>query len=99
VLASFQKKKVFVGNDMGKRNEFDQQGPVPEGIKNKITYLESEGKTVVGVLVEDNLAGLIAIADTLRDNAKYVINEIKKMNKNVILILSSARGARSVNNQ
>jgi len=38
------------------------------------------------VLVEDNLAGLIAVADTLRDNAKYVINEIKKMNKNVILM-------------
>ncbi len=86
VLALFQEKKVFVGNPIGKRNEFDQQGSIPEGIKNKITDLESDGKTVVGVFVEDNLSGLIAVADTLRDNANRVVNEIKKMNKDVILI-------------
>jgi len=86
VLALFQEKRVFVGNVAGKRINADQQRSIPEDVKNKITYLESEGKTVVGVFVEDNLAGLIAVADTLRDNAKYVINEIKKMNKNVILM-------------
>ncbi len=86
VLALFQEKKVFVGNAIGKRNEPDQQGSIPEGIKNKITDLESDGKTVVGLFVEDNLAGLIAVADTLRENTKYVINKIKKMNKDVILM-------------
>lgn len=86
VLALFQETKVFVGSPKGKGNESDQQGTVPEDIKNKITDLESEGKTVVGVFVEDNLEGLIAVADTLRDNAKCVINEIKKMNKDVILM-------------
>lgn len=86
VLASFQKKKVFVGNVIGRGNDSSQQGSVPEGIKNKITYLESEGKTVVGVFIEDNLTGLIAIADTLRDNARYVIDEIRKMHKDVILM-------------
>jgi len=86
VLASFQKKKVFVGNVLGRGNDSDHQGYVPDDIKNKITYLESEGKTVVGMFIEDNLAGLIAIADTLRDNARYVIDEIKKMHKDVILM-------------
>ena len=86
VLASFQKKKVFVGNVIGRGNDSYHQGSVPEGIKNKITYLESEGKTVVGMFIEDNLTGLIAIADTLRDNARYVIDEIKKMHKDVILM-------------
>ena len=86
VLASFQKKKVFVGNVLGRGNDSDHQGYVPDDIKNKITYLESEGKTVVGMFIEDNLTGLIAIADTLRDNARYVIDEIKKMHKDVILM-------------
>jgi Cu+-exporting ATPase len=86
VLASFQKKRVFVGNVIGRGNDSNQQGSVPEGIKNKITYLELEGKTVVGVFIEDNLTGLIAIADTLRDNARYVIDEIRKMHKDVILM-------------
>jgi P-type Cu+ transporter len=41
------------------------------------------------------LAGLIAVADTLRDDSKYVINEIKKMNKNIILMSGDNR--RTVN--
>jgi len=51
-------------------------------LQSKITELESEGKTVVGVFVESKLAGLIAVADTLRENAKYVIDEIKRMKQN-----------------
>jgi Cu+-exporting ATPase len=86
VLASFQKKKIIVGNVIGRGKCSDQQGSVPDGIKNKIPYLESDGKTVVGVFIEDNLAGLIAIADTLRHNARYVIDEIRKMHKDVILM-------------
>jgi Cu+-exporting ATPase len=59
---------------------------IPEDLKKKITDLESEGKTVVGVFIKDDFAGLIAVADTLRDDVKHVINEIKKMNKNIILM-------------
>jgi Cu+-exporting ATPase len=95
VLALFQEKRVFVGNLAGKRNNADQLRSVPEKVKKKITDLESEGKTVVGVFVEDDLAGLIAVADTLRNDAKYVINEIKKMNKNVILM--SGDNSRTAN--
>ena len=85
VLALFQEKKVFVGNVRGNRN-YSKQGMVPEAIKNQITQLETEGKTVVGVFAEDNLVGLIAVADTLRNNATHVVNDIKKMNKDVILM-------------
>jgi Cu+-exporting ATPase len=95
VLALFQEKRVFVGNVAGKRNNADQQRSIPEDIKKKITELESEGKTVVGVYIEDDLAGLIAIADTLRNDAKNVICEIKKMNKNVILM--SGDNSRTAN--
>ena len=58
-------------------------------MQSKITELESEGKTVVAVFVEDKLAGLIAVADTLRENAKYMIDEIRRMEQkeyNVILM-------------
>ena len=97
VLASLQEKKVFVGNVLRKRNESDQQVSVPEPIKNKIIDLESDGKTVVGVFVEDNLSGLIAVADTLRDNAKYVITEIVKMKKDVILMSGdNSRTAKAI---
>ena len=58
-------------------------------MQSKITELESEGKTVVAVFVEDKLAGLFTVADTLRENAKYMIDEIRRMEQkeyNVILM-------------
>jgi P-type Cu+ transporter len=60
---------------------------VPLSLKAKTTQLESEGKTVVIVFVEDKLVGLIAVADTLREDAKYVVDEIQnRMKKDVILM-------------
>lgn len=86
VLASLQEKKVFVGRIIGKKDESYQGGLIPVDIKNKITDLQSTGKTVVGVFVQGNLAGLIVVADTLRENVRSVINEIKKLSKNVIVM-------------
>ena len=86
VLASLQEKKVFVGSIIGKKDESYQGGLIPVDIKNKITDLQSTGKTVVGIFVQGNLAGLIAVADTLRENVRSVINEIKKLSKNVIVM-------------
>ena len=58
-------------------------------MQTKITDLESEGKTVVAVFIEDKLAGLIAVADTLRENANHVIAEIQhKMKKNDIILMT-----------
>jgi Cu+-exporting ATPase len=67
-------------------------------LQSKITELESEGRTVVAVLVEDKLAGIIAVADTLRENAKYAIDEIKRMKKkNYDIILMSGDNRRTAN--
>ena len=58
-------------------------------MQSKTTELESQGKTVVAIFVEDKLAGLIAVADTLRENAKSMIDEIKRMEEkkyNIILM-------------
>lgn len=96
VLASYQRKKIFVGN-LAKMENQDNLTILPDDIKLKITGLESEGKTVVGVFVEDKIAGLIAVADTVRDNAKNMIDEIKKMNKEVILMSGdNDRTARTI---
>ena len=62
---------------------------IPENLQTKITDLESEGKTVVAVFIEDMLVGLIAVADTLRDNAEHVIAEIQhNMKKNDIILMT-----------
>jgi Cu+-exporting ATPase len=94
VSASYQGKRIFLGRNeiIRKKSEVGNKGDnyvtraIPQDIQSKIEDLESEGKTVVLVFVEDILVGLIAVADTLREDAKYIIKEIKKMKKEIILI-------------
>lgn len=52
----------------------------------KITGLESEGKTVVTIFVEQKLIGLIAVADTVREDAVSIVKKIRSMGKEVILL-------------
>jgi P-type E1-E2 ATPase len=50
--------------------------------------LESEGKNVIAVFIEDKLVGLLAVSDMLRENAKQVIAEIRRnMKKKDIMIM------------
>ena len=50
--------------------------------------MESEGKNVIAVFIEDKLVGLLAVSDMLRENAKQVIAEIRRnMKKKDILIM------------
>jgi P-type Cu+ transporter len=50
--------------------------------------LESEGKNVIAVFIEDKLVGLLAVSDTLRENAKQIIAEIRRnMKKKDVMIM------------
>jgi P-type Cu+ transporter len=99
VVATYLEKRIFIGNF--RKDEEDNvnnlmvitraaKTTIREKLQqqqHKITELESEGKTVVTVFVEDKLAGLIAVADILRENAKQVIDKIQyDMKKEVILM-------------
>jgi Cu+-exporting ATPase len=55
-------------------------------MESKITKLESEGKTVVTIFVEEKLIGLIAVADAIRDDAISIVKQIKSMGKDVVLL-------------
>jgi P-type Cu+ transporter len=96
VVASHLEKRVFVGSLVRSNNNVGTT--IPQKLQSKITELESEGRTVVAVLVENKLAGIIAIADTLRENAKYMIDKIKRMKKkNYNIILMSGDNRRTAN--
>ena len=87
VVASHFEKRIFVGSPS--RSNSDNGAIIPQNLQSKITEVESQGKTVVAIFVEDKLTGLIAVADTLRENAKYMIDEIKRLEQkkyNIILM-------------
>lgn len=88
IMAFYQEKRIFVGSPTTSIATTLNNGSsiIPQRLQSEISKLEAEGKTVVAVYIEDKLLGLIAVADTLREDAKHTIDEIKQMNKEVILI-------------
>ena len=93
VVASYFEKRIFVGN----LRKNDNGTAISQNSLLRIANLESEGKTVVAVFIEDKLAGLIAVADTLRDNAEHVIAEIQHNMKKKDVILMSGDNERTAN--
>jgi P-type Cu+ transporter len=88
IMALCQEKRIFVGNPNATITNtiINNSSIIPQRLQSEISRLEAEGKTVVAVFIEDKLIGLIAVADTLRDDAKHTIDEIKQMNKEIILM-------------
>jgi len=62
------------------------QSQIPIELEPKIIELESQGKTVVTIFVEDKLIGLIAVADTIREDTISIVKRIRSMGKEVILL-------------
>ncbi|MCI4624553.1 MAG: heavy metal translocating P-type ATPase [Candidatus Magnetoovum sp. WYHC-5] len=60
--------------------------PIKQTHKNQIEELESAAKTVVIIAINKELKGIIAAADTLREDAKEVINLLKGLGIELIML-------------
>lgn len=52
----------------------------------QVEPLESDGKTVMYMAVDGKFAGLIAVADTIKDNAAEAVGEMKKLGLRVVML-------------
>ena len=52
----------------------------------KLKDLENQGKTAVLVVIDNKLAGIIGIADTIKENAKETIDALKLMGIEVVML-------------
>lgn len=82
VAGEVEGKIVIVGNERFIR----QQACEVENYRAQIEHFQSEAKTVVFAVIDGSLAGLIAVADTLKDEAVTVVRELKKMGLSVGMI-------------
>ncbi|TES92141.1 MAG: copper-translocating P-type ATPase [Candidatus Cloacimonadota bacterium] len=76
VIAKVEGKDVLIGNRVLLK---ERNISYPEEIEEKAFQLESEGKTVILIALTNNICGIIAIADTLKDETKNAIRVLKKM--------------------
>ena len=93
VKAVVDGKAVMIGNAM-----FMAEWALHvDGLGDRAALLASQGKTPVYVAVDGKVQGLIAIADTLRPEAKEAVSELKRLGLEVVMVTGDNEGtARAI---
>ena len=71
---------------VGKAGYLADAGVDTGSLREAITRLEAEGKSVVAVSADARMMGVMAVADTVKDNAVEVIAQLKRMGLVVAMI-------------
>ncbi len=87
IEALMKDQRILIGN----RKLMDKKGISLDKLSGKSDLLADEGKTPVYLAVENELYGIIAIADVLKDSSKKAINKLKNMGIEVAMITGDNR--------
>lgn len=97
VRTRYSGKEVLVGNRrLMHDHHISDLGSLEEVIQN----LELEGKTAMIVAVDDEAAGVIAVADTLKPRSREAVMELKSMGLDVVMMTGdNERAAQAIAKQ
>ena len=70
-------------------------GADPEPHKVRVEDLRREGQTVVFIAVDGRFAGLIAVADPIKESAAEAIKQLKEAGIKVVMVTGDCRGSRA----
>ncbi|HEU5172060.1 MAG TPA: heavy metal translocating P-type ATPase, partial [Nitrososphaeraceae archaeon] len=82
--AVYSNHTIMIGNR--KMMEDSSKIAVTESVDARLTVFEKEGKTAVLVAIDNILSGIIAISDTIKENAKDAIKALKSKGIEVIML-------------
>jgi P-type Cu+ transporter len=82
IMGKIKGEEVLVGN----RKLFDERGIKYLDFNDKITELENEAKTTILVGINQELAGIIAIADSVKEDSLKALNDLKQMGLEIIML-------------
>jgi P-type Cu+ transporter len=95
--ATYSNHIIMIGN---RKMMEDNQIAVTESMDTKLSVFEKEGKTAVLVSIDNTLSGIIAISDTIKENAKGAIKALKSKGIEVIMLTGdNKRTANAVASQ
>ena len=75
-------KTVLCGN----RALMENNGVNVESVIAKADEFSDEGKSIIIVAIDGKAVGVLAVADTLKDDSKEAIEELKKLNLRLVLL-------------
>lgn len=82
ILSTIEDKTVLLGNEkLMNENNIDIQD-----FDDSFEKLASEGKTPMFIAINNNLVGIIAVADTVKKNSKSAIEKLHKMGIKVAML-------------
>ncbi len=82
VSAQIDGKAVYVGNEQW----MEESGYEVSTLKDALSSLRKDGKTAMSVAVDGRIAGVIGVADTLKENSADVIHQLQKMGLKVNMV-------------
>ena len=71
---------------VGSRALMEEHGVAVAAMEDEMRCLENEGKTAMLVAVDGELLGLLAVADTLKDDAVDAVRELKALGLRTVMI-------------
>jgi Cu+-exporting ATPase len=87
VAALFNNRRVLLGN----RKLMADHGIDIASVETEAVRLEHEGKTAMFVAVDDAMAGIVAVADTLKETSAPAVAELKRLGIRVLMITGDNR--------
>jgi len=87
VEATVEGKKILLGNS----KLMTERGVETGALQGKADDLSGEGKTVMFAAVDGKLAGLLAVADTLKDNSVEAVAGLRKLGLEVVMLTGDHR--------
>jgi Cu+-exporting ATPase len=82
IEAYFEEKRILLGT----RKLMEENGISFNELEAKMRSFEKNGKTAVFVASGKEIIGLVAVADTLKENSKEAVETLKKMGIEVVMI-------------
>jgi Cu+-exporting ATPase len=82
VQAEVEGRSVMVGNV----RMFETRGIQLGNLESEVARLQSEAKTAMLVAIDNQAAGIIAVADTIKDSSKAAIADLHRMGLKVAMI-------------
>ncbi len=96
VSAQVNGVEVLVGNN----RMMKERNIILQDLQIEVERLQSEAKTAMMVALDGEIAGIVAVADTLKDGSKEAIESLKEMGLQVIMITGDNRQtAKSIAHQ
>jgi Cu+-exporting ATPase len=75
-------KKYFFGN----RRLMEREGIPASNFETELTAFENEGKTAMILAEKGKIVGIVAVADTLKENSKEAVETLKSMGIETVMI-------------